>query len=102
MASLSTPNPGPYPSSRRCSSPCADLATGLSLSVAVGEGRRMYRSLLKRMLGSRLGAALTVGLWLVVVSVLTVVAPDFKSVQDNSADSLPPAATESMRAHELM
>lgn len=62
----------------------------------------MYRSLLKRMLGSRLGAALTVGLWLVVVSVLTVVAPDFKSVQDNSADSLPPAATESMRAHELM
>lgn len=61
----------------------------------------MYRSLLKRMLGSRLAATLTVVLWLVVVGALSAVAPSLKSVQDNSTDNLPPAATESMRAREL-
>ncbi|GAA4260779.1 MMPL family transporter [Dactylosporangium darangshiense] len=62
----------------------------------------MYPNLLRMFLASRLRAAATVGLWLIIVGVLAAVAPKLESVEDNASANLPPAASDSMRARQLL
>ncbi|MFE1783660.1 MMPL family transporter [Streptomyces sp. NPDC059506] len=61
----------------------------------------MYSSILRCFLGSRKRAAAVVLFWVLLAGLLAQLAPDLKSVQDNTSANLPPAASDSMRAREL-
>ncbi|WP_205719296.1 MMPL family transporter [Actinomadura geliboluensis] len=52
-------------------------------------------ALLRAMLASKRSAALTVALWIVLTGALAGLAPDLKSVQDNSSANSAPAASDS-------
>ncbi|WP_433229095.1 MMPL family transporter [Actinomadura formosensis] len=59
-------------------------------------------ALLRAMLASKRSAALTVVLWIVLTFVLAGLAPDLKSVEDNtSANSAPAASSSSVAQREL-
>ncbi len=62
----------------------------------------MYSRLLRGLLGSRRRAAAVVAFWVLAAGLLAGVAPDLKSVEDNASANLPPAASDSMKARDLV
>ena len=62
----------------------------------------MYSRSVRRLLGSRRSAAVVVLFWILLVGLLTQIAPTLKSVEDNASANLPPAASNSMKARDLI
>ncbi|KES07956.1 hypothetical protein BU52_05885 [Streptomyces toyocaensis] len=62
----------------------------------------MNLRLLRLLLGSRKRAAVVVAFWVLIAGLLAGVAPALESVQDNASANLPPAASDSMRARDLV
>lgn len=58
--------------------------------------------IIRSMFRSKKRAVGIVVLWLLIVGVLTQLAPPLESVEDNASANLPPAASDSMRARELI
>ncbi|MEE1735757.1 MMPL family transporter [Streptomyces sp. BE147] len=58
----------------------------------------MFRCLL----GSRKRAAAVVAFWVLIAGLLAGVAPALESVEDNASANLPPAASDSMKARDLV
>ncbi|MFI9630723.1 MMPL family transporter [Streptomyces sp. NPDC052042] len=61
-----------------------------------------YSRMLRRLLGSRKRAAVVVAFWVLIAGLLAGVAPALKSVEDNASANLPPAASDSMKARDLI
>lgn len=62
----------------------------------------MYPRLVRRLLGSRRRAAVVVLFWILLVGLLTQIAPTLRSVEDNASANLPPAASNSMQARDII
>lgn len=62
----------------------------------------MYSRMLRRLLGSRKSAAVVVAFWVLITGLLAGVAPALESVEDNASANLPPAASDSMKARDLV
>ncbi|MYU26118.1 MMPL family transporter [Streptomyces sp. SID8352] len=58
--------------------------------------------MLRRLLASRRSAAAVVALWVLVAGLLAGLAPALDSVEDNASANLPPAASDSMKARDLI
>ncbi|MFB7448204.1 MMPL family transporter [Streptomyces sp. NPDC056194] len=58
--------------------------------------------MLRRLLGSRRRAAVVVAFWVLMAGLLAGVAPALESVEDNASANLPPAASDSVKARDLM
>ncbi|CAM5285938.1 RND superfamily putative drug exporter [Streptomyces sp. DSM 41037] len=58
--------------------------------------------LLRCLLGSRKRAAVVVAFWILIAGLLAGVAPTLESVEDNASANLPPAASDSMKARDLV
>ncbi|SCD56275.1 putative drug exporter of the RND superfamily [Streptomyces sp. AmelKG-A3] len=58
--------------------------------------------MLRRLLGSRRRAAVVVAFWVVIAGLLAGVAPALESVENNASANLPPAASDSVKARELI
>ncbi len=64
--------------------------------------RPMNSRLLRCLLGSRKRAAVVVVFWVLIAGLLAGVAPALESVEDNASANLPPAASDSMKARDLV
>ncbi|MEZ7004351.1 MMPL family transporter [Streptomyces sp. AD55] len=62
----------------------------------------MYTSILRCFLATRKRASVVVLFWVLLAGLLAQLAPDLTSVQDNTTANLPPAASDSMRARDLV
>ncbi|MFF4675174.1 MMPL family transporter [Streptomyces sp. NPDC001279] len=62
----------------------------------------MYSRMLRCLLGSRKRAAVVVAFWVLIAGLLAGVAPALESVEDNASANLPPAASDSMKARDLV
>ncbi|MGA5869686.1 MMPL family transporter [Streptomyces cinereoruber] len=62
----------------------------------------MYSRALRGLLGSRKHAAVVVAFWVLLAGLLAGIAPALESVEDNASANLPPAASDSMKARELV
>ncbi|MEO3788139.1 MMPL family transporter [Actinocorallia sp. B10E7] len=62
----------------------------------------MYSRLARGLLGSRKRAAAVVVFWILLAGILARVAPALDSVEENASANLPPAASDSMRARDLI
>lgn len=62
----------------------------------------MHSALFHGYLGSRRRAAFVVVLWLIVLGAMSQVAPTLDSVRDDASGNLPPAASQSMQARDLV
>ncbi|MEU4170394.1 MMPL family transporter [Streptomyces sp. NPDC026665] len=58
--------------------------------------------MLRCLLGSRRRAAAVVAFWVLIAGLLAGVAPALESVEDNASANLPPAASDSMKARDLV
>ncbi|WP_324789912.1 MMPL family transporter [Streptomyces sp. H51] len=58
--------------------------------------------MLRCLLGSRKRAAVVVAFWVLTAGLLAGAAPALESVEDNTSANLPPAASDSMRARDLV
>lgn len=61
-----------------------------------------YSRVLRGLLGSKTRAAVVVVFWIAIAGLVAGVAPTLDSVQDNASANLPPAASDSMRARDLV
>lgn len=59
-------------------------------------------ALLRCLLGSKKRAAVVVAFWVLIAGLLAGVAPALESVEDNASANLPPAASDSMKARDLV
>ncbi|MGA5224045.1 MMPL family transporter [Streptomyces koyangensis] len=57
---------------------------------------------LRCLLGSKKRAAAVVAFWVLIAGLLAGVAPTLESVEDNASANLPPAASDSMKARDLI
>ncbi|MFD5657442.1 MMPL family transporter [Streptomyces hirsutus] len=62
----------------------------------------MYSRMLRCLLGSRKRAAAVVAFWVLIAGLLAGAAPALESVEDNASANLPPAASDSMKARDLV
>ncbi|GEB54536.1 MMPL family transporter [Streptomyces gardneri] len=62
----------------------------------------MYFRMVRRLLGSKRRAAFVVAFWVLIASLLAGAAPSLESVEDNASANLPPAASDSMKARDLV
>lgn len=61
-----------------------------------------YSRVLRGLLGSKKRASVVVVFWIVIAGLVAGVAPTLESVQDNASANLPPAASDSMKARDLV
>ncbi|MDV9187043.1 MMPL family transporter [Streptomyces sp. SR27] len=62
----------------------------------------MYFRMVRCLLGSKRRAAVVVAFWVLIASLLAGAAPSLESVVDNASANLPPAASDSMKARDLV
>lgn len=62
----------------------------------------LYSRTLRGLFGSKKRAAVVVVFWLLITGLLAGIAPTLESVEDNTSANLPPAASDSMKAQNLI
>lgn len=62
----------------------------------------MYFRMVRCLLGSKRRAAVVVAFWVLIAGLLAGAAPALESVKDNASANLPPAASDSMKARDLV